>query len=203
LTDLATIEQAGSMDRTPVALLRQARPDDLTGIREFVCALSPRSRYLRFFAAVAQPSTGLLRALCGAGGADVLLVTDRRGVIIGHGMAADATTADAGAGHRLESSIGLVVADAWQRRGIGAQLLDALAGRAHRRGVTRLVLEVLPDNRVMLGMIRRRWPEASAERTLDAIVFRPPIDRPRRSPMEAGLLVLQPCQARSHAVLTP
>ncbi len=163
------------MDRTPVALLRQARPDDLTGIREFVCALSPRSQYLRFFAAVAPPSTSLLHALCGTGGADVLLVTDRRGVVIGHGMAADAAAGDRAVGHGLESSIGLVVADAWQRRGVGTQLLDALAGRARRRGVTRLVLEVLPDNRVMLGIIRRRWPEPPAERTLDAIVFRPAI----------------------------
>jgi ribosomal protein S18 acetylase RimI-like enzyme len=162
------------MERTPVALLREARPDDLTGIREFVCALSPRSQYLRFFGAVA-PSTGLLRALCGSGGADVLLVTDRCGVVIAHAMAADATTGDAAPGHGLESSIGLVVADAWQQRGIGTQLLAALAGRARQRGVTRLVLEVLPDNGVMLGIIRRRWPEAPAERTLDAIIFRPAI----------------------------
>ncbi len=178
------------MDRTPVALLRQGRPDDLTGTREFVCALSPRSQYLRFFAAVAPPSSALLRALCGAGGADVLLVTDCRGVVIAHGMAADATTGDAASGHGLESSIGLVVADAWQRRGIGTQLLDALAGRARRRGVTRLVLEVLPDNRVMLGMIRRRWPEAPAERTLDAVVFRPAIrqvGRPRPIPSVVGI----------------
>ena len=165
------------MDRTPVALLRQARPDDLTSIREFVCALSPRSQYLRFFAAVAPPSTGLLHALCGTGGADVLLVTDRGGAVIGHGMAADAADGTA-TRHLLESSIGLVVADAWQRRGIGTQLLDALADRARRRGVTRLVLEVLPDNRVMLGIIRRRWPEAPAERTPDAIVFRPAIRQP-------------------------
>jgi ribosomal protein S18 acetylase RimI-like enzyme len=162
------------MDRTPVALLRRASPDDLAGIREFVCALSPRSQYLRFFAAVAPPSTGLLRALCG-NGADVLLVTDAGGAVIGHGMAADATAGDAATRHGLESSIGLVVADAWQRRGLGTQLLDALVGRARQRGVTRLVLEVLPDNPVMLGIIRRRWPEAPAERTLDAIVFRPSI----------------------------
>jgi GNAT superfamily N-acetyltransferase len=166
------------MDRTPVALLRQAGPDDLTGIRDFVCALSPRSQHLRFFAAVAQPSTGLLRALCGTGGADVLLVTDRDGTVIAHGMAADATVGDTAAGHGLDSNIGLVVADAWQRCGIGTQLLDALAGRALGRGVTRLVLEVLPENRVMLGIIRRRWPEAPAERTLDAIVFRPAVRHP-------------------------
>lgn len=151
------------------ALLRQADPADRDAVRDFVCGLSPRTQYLRFFACVAPPSTGLLRALCGAAGrADVLLVTDGRGGIIGHGMAADEP-----AGGGLQSSIGLVVADAWQRRGIGTALLRVLAGRAVQRGVSSLVLEVLPDNRVMLGIIRRRWPDAPAERTPDAIVFRP------------------------------
>lgn len=163
------------MNRTPVALLRQARPDDLAGIREFVCALSPSSQYLRFFTAVGAPSTGLLRTLCGTRGEDVLLITDRSGAVIGHGMAADRRAAGAAPGDGLESSIGLVVADAWQRCGIGSQLLAALVGRARARGVTHLVLEVLPYNTVMLGIIRRRWPGAPAERTPDAIVFRPAI----------------------------
>lgn len=158
------------MDRTPVVGLRQASRDDEAAIAEFVCALSPRSQYLRFFAYVAPPSTGLRRALADTDRADVLLATDSRGNVIGHGMAADLTT-----GPGLESSIGLVVADDWQRRGVGTELLCALVDRAVRRGVNRLVLEVLPDNRVMLGIISRRWPEAPSERTRDAIVFRPPI----------------------------
>jgi GNAT superfamily N-acetyltransferase len=161
------------MDRTPVAVLRQAGPDDRTGIAEFVSALSSDSQYLRFFACVAPPSTGLLRALSDTGRADVLLATDSQGNLIGHGMAADLA-----AGLRLESSIGLVVADAWQRQGVGTQLLDALVRRASRRGVSSLVLEVLPTNRVMLGIIARRWPATPAERTPDAIVFRPAIRRP-------------------------
>ena len=161
------------MDRTLVAmaLLRQAGPADSAAIREFVCGLSPRTQRLRFFASVAPPSTGLLRALCGtAGRADVLLVTDSDGTVVAHGMAADAPARDG-----LESSIGLVVADDWQGRGIGTQLLRALTIRAARRGVGSLVLEVLPDNHVMLGIIGRRWPDAAAERTPDALVFRPSI----------------------------
>jgi len=152
-------------------LLRQAVPDrDAASIRDFVCGLSPRSQYLRFFAAVAPPSTGLLRALCGGGDADVLLVTDAGGGVIGHGMAADEP---AGAGRA--SSIGLVVADAWQRRGIGTLLLNALISRAASRGVGSLVFEVLPANRVMLGIVAQHWPEARSERTPDALVFRPAI----------------------------
>lgn len=156
------------MNRTPVVsagLLRTARESDTDRIREFVCRLSPRSQYFRFFATVAPPSTGLLRALCGAAGtADILLVTDGLGTVIGHGMAAD----QAGA-----SDIGVVVADPWQQRGIGTLLLAALVDRAAGRGVRTLVLDVLPANERMLGIIARRWPAAPRERTPDAIVIRP------------------------------
>jgi GNAT superfamily N-acetyltransferase len=156
------------MNRTPVApagLLRTARESDTDRIREFVCSLSARSQYFRFFAAVAPPSTSLMRALCGAAGsADILLVTDGLGAVIGHGMAAD----QAGG-----SDIGVVVADRWQQRGIGTLLLAALVDRAAGRGVRTLVLDVLPANELMLGIIARRWPAAPRERTPDAIIIRP------------------------------
>lgn len=167
------------MDRTLVVAgpLRQAGPADSAAIREFICGLSPRTQRLRFFAAVAPPSTGLLRALCGATGrADILMVTDGEGTVIAHGMSADAPARDG-----LESSIGLVVADGWQRRGVGTQLLRALTIRAARRGVGSLVMEVLPDNHVMRGIIARQWPDMPAEWTPDALIYRPAI------PSEAGL----------------
>lgn len=188
------------MDRTPVALasrppgsalLRQATQTDRAAIREFVCALSPRSQYLRFFACVAPPSSGLLAALCGAAGrADVLLITDDGGTVIGHGMTADEPGQ---AGHAC--SVGLVIADAWQRLGLGTLLLRTLTSRAARRGARSLVLEVLPENRVMLGIIARRWPQAPSQRTPDAIVFRPVITAPEAgqgwpvpSPLRVGSL---------------
>jgi len=161
------------MDRTLAAgvILRRTDPADSAAIREFVSGLSQRTQRLRFFACVAPPSTGLLRALCGtAGRADVLFVTDSEGTVIAHGMAADEVARGG-----VQSSIGLVVADGWQRRGLGTLVLRALTARAARRGVTSLVLEVLPDNQVMLGIIARRWPDVPAERTSDALVFRPPI----------------------------
>ena len=151
-------------------LIRQAGQDDCDRIREFVGGLSPLSQYFRFFASVAPPSTGLLRTLCGATGADILLVTDTAGTVIGHGMAADT----AGSGP-LATDIGLVIADDWQQQGLGTTLLDALIERAAGRGVTQLVLDVLPANDRMLGIARRRWPGAPRERTRDALVIRPAI----------------------------
>ena len=162
------------MERTLVtgtALLRRARPeDDAVRISDFVCALSPQARYFRFFASVAPPSSGLLRMLCGGTGADILLVTDGAGAVIAHGMAADTAAGDV-----LASNIGLVVTDHWQQQGLGGLLLSTLVGRAARRGVRSLVLDVLPDNRRMLGIINRRWPGTPWEWTPDAIVIRPEI----------------------------
>jgi ribosomal protein S18 acetylase RimI-like enzyme len=173
------------MNRTPVAsqlrvgpatgLVREVRQYDADRIREFVCGLSPVSQYLRFFATVAPPSTGLLRALCG-GSADILILTDGCGSLIGHGMAAD-VAADGG----LASNIGLVIADRWQQQGLGTLLLSALIGRAARRGVRSLVMDVLPANDRMLGILARRWPDAPRERTRDAIIIRPRITAPPSS----------------------
>jgi len=175
---------AGSIKRTPAGVpvlalvgdgvIRAAGIGDADRIRDFVCGLSPRSQHFRFFATVAPPSTGLLRALCGASGtADILVVTDSRGAVIGHGMAADANLAG-----RLETNIGLAIADNWQQQGLGTTLLSLLVSRAAKRGVSTLVLDVLPANDRMRAIISRRWPTAPAERTRDAIVFRPPIGLP-------------------------
>jgi len=161
------------MERTPVSAsgyLRDGHEDDAQRIREFVCGLSPNSQYLRFFATVAPPSSGLLRVLSGGTGADILLIADDGGAVIAHGMAAD-TPGPGG----LASNIGLVVADQWQQRGLGTLLLRTLISRASRRGVGSLVLDVLPANDRMLGIIERRWPDAPRQRTRDAIVITPVI----------------------------
>lgn len=161
---------AGPADGTSRACIREGNQDDAQRIREFVCGLSPHSQYMRFFATVSPPSTGLLRVLYGATGADILLVTDASGAVIAHGMAAD-TPASSG----LASNIGLVVADQWQQQGLGTLLLRTLTSRASLRGIGSLVLDVLPANDRMLGIIARRWPDAPQRRTRDAIIITPVI----------------------------
>jgi len=151
-------------------MIRSASPADTDVLRDFICGLSARSRYFRFFASACPPSTGLLRTLSGGtGSADILLVTDTGGAVIGHGMAVDARAADG----LLESNIGLVVSDRWQQRGIGTTLLTILVSRAVERGVQALVLNVLPENEGMRGIIHRRWPNAPIEHTRDGLIFRP------------------------------
>ena len=57
------------------------------------------------------------------------------------------------AGNAAEFAI--VVADAWQGRGIGRRLLSMLIDVARRRGLSRLYGDILASNRPMLELVRR------------------------------------------------
>lgn len=154
--------------------IRSAAAADCEAISSFVAGLSLRTRFLRFFAPASPPSPSLLRGLCGVTGSDVLLATDGSEVV-GHAMAADSGPD----GDRV-ADIGLVVADSWQNRGVGSAMLQGLADRAAERGVSALVMDVLPENRRMLDMISRHWADASYEFRPDAVTVRVPLpDRPR------------------------
>jgi len=79
------------------------------------------------------------------------------------GVGAEAE-AEAGAGAAGSGSgfggapaeLGLMVADAWQRQGVGAAMLDALLARARARGVTRVSAFVLPGRSALLAALTRR-----------------------------------------------
>jgi GNAT superfamily N-acetyltransferase len=154
--------------------VRPAGPADDEAIRDFLCGLSVRTQYLRFFTAMCPPSRALLKALTAANQkADILLVTGEDGRVIGHGMTVDA------AGERAGSAdVGLVVTDDWQGQGLGTVLLRLLTERAADRGVTSLVLDVLPENHRMLGIVDKHWPDADRRRTLDSINITAPVTGP-------------------------
>jgi ribosomal protein S18 acetylase RimI-like enzyme len=153
-----------------VAAIRQVRPADQAALSDFFAALSAWSRYLRFFGPV-TPGPELLRLLIGDAGHTDAVVAVRRGVIIGHAMAADQADPDDPGGARM-TDIGVVVADAWQGRGIGSALVRALVTGAQARGVTSVVMDVLPDNRQVLAMIKGHWPAADICRSRESVTIR-------------------------------
>ena len=79
------------------------------------------------------------------------------------------------------TDIGVVVADAWQRQGVGAALMRALVARAQARGVTSLAMDVLPGNRRVLAMVLAHWPDAAVGHSPDSLDIRIPLppDQPR------------------------
>ena len=179
--------------------IRPARESDYDAIRDFLAGLSLRTRYLRFFAGVGPTTPAMLRRLTGgsapagpppaggpaAGGSapcapaasggghvDALLATEDD-VIIGHAMATD-TREPPGT---PVTEIGVVVADARQRRGVGSALTRTLASRAQARGATVILMDVLAENRDMLTMITNHFPAARHQRSGPYVTIHIPLPR--------------------------
>jgi GNAT superfamily N-acetyltransferase len=146
------------------ATIRPSGCADLAALGAFFAGLSLHTRVKRFFAPV-SPGPAMLRRLGGTAGQADVLVAIRGGVIIGHAMAVDQASAEAG----LVTDIGVVVADAWQGCGVGAALMRALLGRARARGVTEVSMDVLPSNRAVLAMITNHWAAAHTARSGDSV----------------------------------
>jgi len=183
-------------------LIREAGPPDAGLIGEFIGALSLNAQYFRFFTAVAPPSPSLLRVLSDDTRADLLVVTDEHGAVVGHGMAVDAVSDSA-----VSADVGLAIADSWQGQGLGTLLLKLLMTRAAARGVSHLEFDVLADNTRMLRIIDRHWPAASRTRSADSVRIRAEISAPAvATQLGAGFLSARPStyqgarhDARAHA----
>jgi ribosomal protein S18 acetylase RimI-like enzyme len=163
------------MSRTQVrgriaADIRPARTADLPALGDFFAGLSTQARYLRFFSPI-RPGPALLALLCGGDGTTDAVLASRDGVIIGHGMAADGS----GPGGTRTTDIGVVVADAWQRQGVGSALVRALIAGAQVRGVTSVTMDVLHGNDRALAMIKGHWPTARTQRARDCDTLRIPL----------------------------
>jgi GNAT superfamily N-acetyltransferase len=118
----------------------------------------------------------MLRRLSGGTGSVEAVVASAGGGIVGHAMAADR----AGSDGDLITEIGVVVADAWQGRGVGSALVRALLASAQARGITFLTMDVLPGNRRVLAMILSHWAEAGIDYASDCVTVRVRLPQDRR-----------------------
>ena len=155
-----------------ITAIRPVRSQDLAELGGFFAGLSVESRYLRFFAPV-TPTHDLLDLLAGRAANVDAIIAVADGQIVGHAMAADRRGGQA-------TDVGVVVADAWQRRGVGAALMRALVARAQARGVTSLAMDVLPGNRRVLNMVLEHWPEAAVGRSPDGFDICVPLEVSRQ-----------------------
>ena len=133
------------------ARVRPLRPTDRDIYERAVVDLSPRSRYLRFLAPIARPSERLLDQMTRPDGllhvAHLALTIDEAsgvGVVRYVRSAADPTTAE----------VAIAVADDWQGRGLGVELLRHTAAHARLAGVEALVATTLRENRGAARLLR-------------------------------------------------
>jgi ribosomal protein S18 acetylase RimI-like enzyme len=180
LVAVASPERVTTRPGGPAAIIRPAYAADQAALGDFFAALSPHSRYLRFFGPV-TPGPALLRRLCGdAEGVDAVVAV-RGGLIIGHAMAADQAgppgpPGPPGPHDSRVTDIGVVVADAWQGRGVGAALMRAIVTGAQARGLTSMTMDVLHGNQRVLAMIMAHWPAAGIGHSGDGLAIRIPLE---------------------------
>lgn len=137
--------------------LRPIEPRDEGSLRRFHAGLSPRSVYFRYFTPLTlaqRASHQRLGHICHPDPARDLVWVALDG---GHGSARRIVAIarlgmDAA---RKEAEFALLVADPWQGRGLGAQLLEWLVRQGAGLGLRRIVGTILPDNREMLHLCRK------------------------------------------------
>jgi acetyltransferase len=143
--------------------MRQVRLADFDGVRDFLAGLSLDTAYRRFFMPMSRPPAQVVQKFVAVDGdeRDTWVATmDRAGIV------AVASLARVGTGEQAE--IAVVVADAWQGRGIGPALLRRMVNAAESRGITRITALALSENRRVARMIRKLWPGARSSYGDDA-----------------------------------
>jgi len=163
---------------------RSLQPGEDSVVRDLFTRLSLPTRYLRFFMPLPVLSDSLLRMIGGAedlGRIAMVAETDdvRRQVV----ALGNVAPADYGRGE-----IGLVVADAWQRQGIGSALADRLLRAAQDCGYSKFVVYSLIGNPAVRPLLARvadvvstRMHYGVSETTF---VSRQPIESIRREPAD-------------------
>jgi nucleotide-binding universal stress UspA family protein len=131
-------------------LIRPIDPRDRDELAAGFQRLSPESRYRRFFGPMKELSARDLDRLTQVDHRDheALVALDEASGE-GIGVARYVRT------RPDEAEPAVVVADAWQRRGLASELLDRLADRARAEGIERFRAPVLAQNRGAIALLHR------------------------------------------------
>ena len=128
--------------------LRPIRPEDAALERTFVASLSEETRYFRFFYQLNELSPAMLARFTQVDYDREMALVAIDETASGRAIVGIARyTMDPG---RESAEFAIVVADAWQKRGVGRALMDRLVACARARGLSTIAGSVLRSNRNML-----------------------------------------------------
>lgn len=134
--------------------LRPIAPEDEPLLHEAVAAMSERTVYFRFFSPLKRMSDALAHRLAVVDYHDRFAIVATTRKPSGRERIVGVARYDRGRGTEV-AEVALAVIDEFQRRGLGAILLGELARVGRRHGIKTFQLIVLPDNREMLGLLRK------------------------------------------------
>ncbi|MEU9866943.1 GNAT family N-acetyltransferase [Actinomadura sp. NPDC048021] len=146
---------------------------DRDRVRRMSDRLSAASLYMRFFSGTPRlPDhyVGLLEGL-DHWDREALVALDGDEILGIAEYVRDATRA-------WRADLAVLVADPWQRRGLGRALVGCLSELAGRRGVTEFGADVILTNRQALMFVRSGWPAARSSRDGGSARFRLPLSVP-------------------------
>jgi len=148
---MSGLEAASERSRDKVVLmdgsivgLRRAQPKDDAIIEEFLNNLSEESVEFRFFDSVLDRSV-LLKQLVPAPN-NYVLIAIKDGRVIGH-VAYYKAGGD-------NAEIGIIVTDAFQRKGLGTMMLERIARIANEDGISVFETIISKENTKMIRMVR-------------------------------------------------
>jgi RimJ/RimL family protein N-acetyltransferase len=142
------------------AVIRGARVTDGPAIQAFVRGLSIRSRRNRFFSPISELSRDQIERITRTLPSDGLALVCEA---VNAGESRIVAMAQYVIEQPLEAEFALVVDDAYQRQGLGNEMMGLLAEHAARAGLAAFVGLVLPDNWPMLGLLSRLGCELEAD----------------------------------------
>ena len=133
--------------------IRPIRPEDAAIERDFVNALSPETKYLRFMSTLKELTPAMLTRFTQIDyDRDMALVA-----VVQEGV----SEREIGVCRYVRNPDGascefaIVVAEAWQRRGLGRHLRARLIAIARERGIDRMTGQVLLANPGMLDLLAK------------------------------------------------
>ena len=131
-------------------IIRPILSEDEFELQQFVRGLSPASRHARFMRAMRElPEETLDRFVHPAPGREAALVaTSPVSGIVGLAQYVADETGDG-------CEVALVVTDAWQRQGLGTELLNAVVNVASEDSIRYFHADVLADNYAMRALARK------------------------------------------------
>lgn len=132
-------------DGSPVTI-RPAHAADEPALRTLLAGLSPEARRLRFFSGAVDVAGAAHLAGATGAGRHGLVAHDDTGMLVAHAMYVKLD--------ERRAEVAVEVSDHLHGRGLGTILIEHLAEEAERQGITRLVADVLPENRPMLDVFR-------------------------------------------------
>jgi L-amino acid N-acyltransferase YncA len=134
--------------------IRPAACTDADGLRRFLSGLSTSAAYSRFFTGLGRVPDRMLALLLRRGGDQEVMLALHGGDVVGHAMYTAVPERDGVA------ELALVVADAWQRRGVGQLLARTLLAAAPQSGVRQLGFTILAENQPAIRLVTKLWPHA-------------------------------------------